>query len=143
MGKLDLLPKVAEKLLRNLPNIRTRAERQAFPRFIREDLTPETAEGRRIGGVFFIQTRCLKSWCAVGYTRHTAWRCSVGRVCSICKCSVSGLERCKFVPERAMQCPLQHALVRTRGAGWTCRCVATEGHGDVVQLEGEGGVVSG
>ena len=138
MGKLDLLPKVAEKLLRNLPNIRTRAERQTFPRFIREDLTPETAEGRRIGGVFFIQTRCLKSWCTVGYTRR-----SVGRVCGVCKSSISGLERCKFVPERAMQCPLQHALVRTWGAGWTCRGVAAEGHGHVVQLEGEGGVVSG
>ena len=130
MGKLDLLPKVAEKLLRDLPNIRTRAERQTFPRFIREDLTPETAEGRRIGGVFFIQTRCLKSWCTVGYTRRS-------------KSSVSGLERCKFVPERAMQCPLQHALVRTRGAGRTCRGVATEGNSYVVQLEGEGGVVSG
>ena len=140
---MDLLPKVAEKLLRNLPNIRTRAERQAFPRFIREDLTPETAEGGRIGGVFFIQTRCLKSWCAVCHTRYTAWRCSVGRVCRVCKGSISGLERCKFVPERAMKCPLQHALIRTWGAGWIRRGVAAEGHGYVVQLEGEGGVVSG
>jgi len=42
-----------------------------------------------------------------------------------------------------MQCPLQHALVRTWGAGWIRRGVAAEGHGHVVQLEGEGGVVSG
>ena len=40
-----------------------------------------------------------------------------------------------------MECSFQHPLVRAREAGRTCRDVAAERDADVVQLEGEGGVV--
>ena len=44
-GELDFLPEVAKEGLRNLPCIRTRAKRQAFPGLIRKNLTPKIAEG--------------------------------------------------------------------------------------------------
>ena len=40
-----------------------------------------------------------------------------------------------------MECSLQHPLVRARDAGRTCRDVAAKRDTDVVQLEGEGGVI--
>jgi hypothetical protein len=51
------------------------------------------------------------------------------------------LKRCQLVPESAVECSFQHPLVGARDAGWTCRDVAAKRDTDVVQLEGEGGVI--
>ena len=51
------------------------------------------------------------------------------------------MKRCQLLPERTVECSFQHALVRARYAGRSCGDIIAKRDTDIVQLEGEAGVV--